>query len=257
MKPDANPTVKSADRALDILEYVADAPEAPSFSMLMAALGIPRSSLFHLLNNLQARGYLEQGAGNARYRLGQRIRDLAARVSAPPLAALVQPHLDRLTGAVNETSGFYVRVGDSMETLASAAGNQALAYTMKVGERAPLYAISGGKVALATFGDDELEAYLQRVKLEGITANTIRSRDRLRDEVVLARRDGFASSHEEFTLGITGIAVPVTRHGQFVGTLNLAIPTARFGPGQDGAFRRHLQAAAAGLSRALEASEAS
>ena len=58
MKPNPNAAVKSANRAIDILEYVADAPEPPSFSAMLAQLGIPRSSLFHLLNNLLARGYM-------------------------------------------------------------------------------------------------------------------------------------------------------------------------------------------------------
>ena len=48
MKPNPNAAVKSADRAIDILEYVADAPAPPSFSGMLTQLGIPRSSLFHL-----------------------------------------------------------------------------------------------------------------------------------------------------------------------------------------------------------------
>ena len=52
MKPKSDAAVKSANRALDILEYVADAAEPPTFSRLLADLHVPRSSLFHLLNNL-------------------------------------------------------------------------------------------------------------------------------------------------------------------------------------------------------------
>ncbi|WP_438590977.1 IclR family transcriptional regulator domain-containing protein, partial [Klebsiella oxytoca] len=76
------------------------------------------------------------------YRLGDRIRQLAAQIAGPPLATVVQPLLTQLSGALNETSAFYLRVGDAMETIASAVGQQALSYTMKMGERAPLYAIS-------------------------------------------------------------------------------------------------------------------
>lgn len=45
MKLDLVSSVKSADRIFDILEYVADAAAPPSFSQLLADLGIPRSSL--------------------------------------------------------------------------------------------------------------------------------------------------------------------------------------------------------------------
>ncbi|QCI64038.1 IclR family transcriptional regulator [Phreatobacter stygius] len=256
MKPEAHATVKSADRAFDILEYVADAPEPPSFSKLLADLAIPRSSLFHLLNNLQARGYLAQDPASARYRLGDRIRQLAGRISGPPLAAIVQPLLTQLSGVLNETSAFYLRVGDAMETIASAVGRQALSYTMKSGERAPLYAISGGKILLAAMAPVDLVAYLERVSLDEITPNTIRSKDRLREDIAAAQRDGFAYSREEFTPGITGIATAVLRHGQVFGALNLAVPTARFSQSQDGVFRRQLQSTAAALTRALEAGTA-
>ncbi|WP_204311071.1 hypothetical protein, partial [Stenotrophomonas maltophilia] len=73
---------------------------------------------------LQARGYLAQDPDSARYRLGDRIRQLAAQIAGPPLATVVQPLLTQLSGALNETSAFYLRVGDAMETIASAVGQQ-------------------------------------------------------------------------------------------------------------------------------------
>ena len=53
-------SVKSLDRGLDILEYVAGCAEPPSFSQLLGSLRIPRSSLFHLLTNLLSRNFLER-----------------------------------------------------------------------------------------------------------------------------------------------------------------------------------------------------
>jgi DNA-binding IclR family transcriptional regulator len=253
MKPDLNSSVKSADRAFDILEYVADAAEPPSFSQMLADLGIPRSSLFHLLNNLLARRYLDQDQATERYRLGDNIRLLARKTSNPPLSMVVSPFLKRLTGELNETSGFYARVGDEIEAIASATSNQALAYTMKVGERAPLYAVSGGKIALARMPAGDLEAYLRNVKFEALTPNTITSKRRLREELSAIRGGGFAYSHEEFTLGIIGIATPVEHDGRLLGALNLAVPAVRYNQDRDAVFRRHLQAMTATLLQAIAA----
>jgi IclR family transcriptional regulator, acetate operon repressor len=253
MKPDLNSSVKSADRAFDILEYVADAAEAPSFSQMLAELGIPRSSLFHLLNNLLARRYLDQDQATERYRLGDSIRLLAKKASNPPLAMIVSPFLKRLTGELNETSGFYVRVEDEVEAIASATSNQALAYTMKVGERAPLYAVSGGKIVLARMPVGDLEAYLRAVKFEAFTPNTITSKRQLREELSAIRGGGFAYSHEEFTPGIIGIATPVEHDGHLLGALNLAVPVVRYDRDREVVFRRRLQAAAATLVQAIAA----
>lgn len=251
MKPEATSSVKSADRTFDILEYVADAAEPPSFSQLLADLGIPRSSLFHLLRNLMVRGYLEQDVDTERYRLGDRVRVLAERFKGPPLATVVLPFLRQLSGELNETSGFYIRVGDTVEAIASATSGQALAFTMKVGERAPLYAVSSGKIALAHLRPEELAAYLKRVSFDTITPNTLRSRQRLRDEVAASQREGFAYSREEFTPGITGIATAVAHEGRFFGALNLAVPTARFTSDREATFRRQLRAVAASLAQKL------
>jgi DNA-binding IclR family transcriptional regulator len=250
MKLDAGPSVKSADRAFDLLECVAEAAAPPSFTALMGATGIPRSSLFHLLNTLQARGYLRQDPGGG-YRLGERLRALAARLDAPGPAALAAPHLRRLSGAVNETSGFSARRGDMAETLATIPGGQALGYTMRVGDLAPLYAVSAGKIMLAQLPEAELDAYLSRTTLAPVTPRTLRSEAALRAEIALARREGFAYSREEFTPGITGIAIAVTRGATLLGALNLAVPSARFTARQAALFRRELTGAAGMLATAL------
>ena len=251
MKPKEAASVKSADRALDILEYVADAAEPPAFSQMMGDLSIPRSSLFHLLSNLLARRYLEQDSLTERYRLGENVRILAKKISNPPLSMIVLPILKRLTGELNETSGFYVRIQNEVEAIASVTSNQALAYTMKVGERAPLYAVSGGKIALSRMPAADLDSYLRKVKLETITPNTVTSRKRLKEELFKIREQGFAHSHEEFTPGIVGIATPVEMDGRLVGALNLAVPSVRFTDDREQIFRRYLANAAATLVQAI------
>jgi DNA-binding IclR family transcriptional regulator len=253
MKQMSVSAVKSADRAFDILEFVADAAEPPSFSQLLSGLGIPRSSLFHLLSNLLARNYLVQDGASYRYRLGGRIRQLADRIQGPTLAVIVTPFLRQLSAELNETSGFYVRVGDDVEVVAAVASSQALAYTMKVGERAPLYAVSAGKMMLAYLSPDDTKSYFARLRLEAITPRTITSAARLREEIVTIRRDGVAYSREEFTPGITGIAVAVAYEAQFFGAINLSVPTARFSSEQDVAFRRQLRSAASLLAQTLHA----
>jgi DNA-binding IclR family transcriptional regulator len=248
--PDAR-SVKSADRALDILERVAEAPEPLSFSQLLASLGIPRSSLFHLLNNLLARGYLVQDAASARYFLGGKVLQLADRIRGPGLSVIVTPFLRELSAEFNETSAFYVKSGDAAEVVASVSSSQALAYTMKAGERAPLYAVSSGKVMLAHMPAGEANSYLSRIRLEALTPNTITSAARLRKEITAALRDGFGYSREEFTPGITALAIAVLDQRRFLGALNLAVPTVRFTADQEARFRDRMASVAAALSHAL------
>src|SRR3954468_21746742 len=119
MERDDAPAVKSLDRGLDILEHVAAAARPPTFSGLLADLGIPRSSLFHLLNNLQARGFLARDPDTDGYRLrGSRSR-LARAAPKPSLGGRVAPFLRDLSRELNETCGFYARRDDAVEVVAS------------------------------------------------------------------------------------------------------------------------------------------
>jgi IclR family acetate operon transcriptional repressor len=252
MKRDEPSAVKSLDRGLDILEYLASAEQPPSFSRLLADLGIPRSSLFHLLNNLQARDFIARDPATDGYRLGPNISKLGRTAPRPSFRERVLPSLQDLSNELNETCGFYVRVQNSVEVIASAISTQALSYTMKVGARAPLYAVSAGKIVLAEFSAAALKEYLAKVELVSVTPHTIRSRTRLMQEIQVVRSTGFAYSREEFTPGITAIATAVRRDGQFVGALNIAVPTVRFTSVRAAEFKEALRIKARGIAVAVE-----
>lgn len=241
MKLGETSAVKSLNRGLDILEYVAGCSEPPSFSQLLASLRIPRSSLFHLLTNLLSRNFLEREPQSERYRLGAGLVEIARKVKRPSLRDRVTPLLHQLSLEISETCGFYVRVGDSVEVVASAISTQALSYTMKVGMTAPLHAVSAGKIMLSELRPDELSQYLAGATLAPVTPHTVRSKNRLKKEIATVKATGFAYSREEFTLGITAIAAAVRCDAKFHGAINLAVPTARFTADRDAKFREALR----------------
>jgi len=251
MKLTSTAAVKSLDRGLDILEYVAGCSEPPSFSQLLANLSIPRSSLFHLLTNLLSRGFLERAPGTERYRLGAGVVAIARKVHSPSLGDRVTPFLRQLSVETGETCGFYVRIADQVEVVASAISTQALSYTMKVGMNAPLYAVSAGKIVLSELPAAELSQYLAGVTLTPVTPHTTRSKARLKKELQAIKATGFAYSREEFTLGITAIATAVRGESKLYGAINLAVPTARFTPHRDAAFRGALRRAAQVIAKEI------
>jgi IclR family transcriptional regulator, acetate operon repressor len=253
MKLGSTSAVKSLDRGLDILEYVAGCAEPPSFSQLLVTLRIPRSSLFHLLTNLLSRKFLERDPKTERYRLGEEIAKLARKVEQPSLGDRVTPFLQQLSTEVSETAGFYVQVVDAVEVVASAISTQALSYTMKVGMYAPLYAVSAGKIMLAELSAEELGQYLARVAFAPVTPHTARSKSRLKKEIQDIKAAGFAYSREEFTVGITAIATAVRSEDNFYGAINLAVPTARFTPARDADFREALRRTAQMIAKEIAA----
>lgn len=245
------PVVKSADRVLDLLELLARKAHGLTHAELSSALEIPKSSLTQLLGNLEARRYLRFAPGPNVYTLGPALLDLVGRGRvAVGLVELAQPIAERITKQTGESSSLNLLRGDQVQRVCGANASQPLQFSMTIGELAPLYAVSSGKMLLATMPDDQREAYLARVRPMKITARTIVSPTALRRQLREAASEGVAYSFEEFTPGIVGIAVAVRDEGgEVVGALNVAMPTVRDSPGH----RRAIVAALRDGARRLEA----
>jgi DNA-binding IclR family transcriptional regulator len=224
--------VKSADRVLDLFELLAGWGQELSHTDIASALKIPKSSLTQLLRNLVGRGYLEFSPASKGYRLGEAFTKLTRRTSQiRTLAACAQPILEEVTQITMESSALNQLKGDQVEVVATVSSPLRLVSHMRLGDLAPLYAVSAGKSILAYMPDAMREEYFSRVVFERITPKTISSKSKLRREIANVRRQGVAYSLEEFTIGIVGVSVPILSEAEFpVGALNIAIPTVRFTP---------------------------
>lgn len=222
--------VKSADRVLDLFELLAGWGHEMSHSEIATALEIPKSSLTQLLKNLVSRGYIDFSSVSGGYRLGEAFTRLAQRTSQTrTLLTLAAPILEEITKQTQESSTLNQLRGDQTEVIATVSSPLRLVSHMRVGDVGPLYALSGGKAILAAMPDSMIEDYLKRVVFKSITPKTISSTGQLRREIAQVRKHGVAYSLEEFTPGISGIGVAILADSGFpIGSLTLAIPTARF-----------------------------
>lgn len=246
--------VKSAARVLDIFEVLAQKGRALSHSELASELGIPKSSLSQLLANLVDRTYLALDAGKGTYELGEGLRHLVERRNRiASLPELAQPLCDRITRVTGESSSLNLRRDDAVERVCGSNSSHPLTYSMKLGERAPLYAVSSGKALLAQFTAQELDNFLASHTLAPITKHTITAATRLRKELDSIRKSGVAWSLEEFTPGIIGIAVAVRHAGEAIGAFNIALPKVRDDPEHRKRMVAALQDAAVSLEKDLSA----
>ncbi|MYM85881.1 helix-turn-helix domain-containing protein [Rugamonas sp. FT82W] len=230
MNKETGGVVKSADRVLDVLELLAESGRPLSHTEIANQLNIPKSSLTSLLRNLEARGYLRMVLGPNSYELGPSVLALARQARGGfDLKKTGSALIDRLTQTVNESSSLNVLNGDKIELLYGANSSHALVYTMRVGDRAPLHAVSSGKAILAALPPAERDALLAGLDLARVTPNTITSINRLQEELKQVERDGIAFSFEEYTLGIIGIGAAVRgADGRPVAAINLAVPSVRY-----------------------------
>jgi DNA-binding IclR family transcriptional regulator len=244
MATDASPA-KSAERALDILEYVARSPGRVAFPELAKELGIPKSSLFNLLNMLIKRKYLEKSDLRGGYNLGSAIEELSLGFGrAGSLVGRAVRRVQELAESLNETSGYYERRGDLVECLVAEVGRHPLIYNMRVGERVPLFANSCGKALLAAQPDEEIRSYISRTDFRPYTKSTILNGAALMADIRRIRKLGYGRSNGEYLPGIIAVAKVVHENGLAVGALNVVVPEIRSDEASLERVLRALEAAA-------------
>jgi len=228
----APPTVKSAMRTLDIIEYVVAHPSGVIAQDIAAALTIPVSSLSYLLGTLVERGYLKRDG--RRYLPGPGLDRLRAAPQERTLAERVEPLVRSLRARLNETVSFFIQTGWEMEALVTETAEQSLRYSIAVGTRTPMHCLAAGKAMLAALSDQDIDAYFATSTRGSFTPQTRFDEQALRAEIAAIRRSGIAHTNEEYTPGIHGIGKALIVEGHPIGAFAVAIPVPRLNPDLEG-----------------------
>lgn len=246
--------VKSAFRVLTLLELLGSEGREMQHAALATSLDIPKSSLTQLLKTLTSQGWLTYSADSKSYALGPKIASLASRQEGlKDLTAIAPTVIATLAAATGETSALNIRKGDEQEVAVTELSPHRLLSVMRCGDRAPLYATSGGKAILAALSPSALASYLARVTFAEITPNTHRTVDGLQRDLMKIRAQGYALSHEEYTPGVIGLAQSLLdAQGEVIAAVSVAMPATRFSPEIRRKTPDHIARAVGSLGRMLD-----
>lgn len=224
-----NPTVKSADRALTVVEFVADRGSA-SFTEILEGLGLPRSSAHGLLNTLCAAGWLAHNSANKQYSLGLRAWQVGQLYTGhQTLANVAKPVMDRLSASLGETVQLALLDGVENVYIAISQAPGGMRLGSSVGMRLLAHATGIGKALLSMLEPDEAERRLEAVALPRLTEKTVTDVKSLKALVTRAKTTGFALDDEEYLEGCRCVAVPLTSKGGggMYSALSVTMPAAR------------------------------
>ncbi|KPH99002.1 transcriptional regulator, IclR family [Actinobacteria bacterium OK074] len=237
--------MRTVQRAIDILGLFDESRPALSLREIVAASGLPKTTVLRILGTLRLNGLLwvdEHGryvAGPALLRWS-RLAERAWRL--PPGARAI---LRDLAAEHKETVHLYVRRDVHRVCIAQEEGPQTLRQVVRVGDELPLWA---GGVAKALLMDAP-ESLLARVADTSPYGSA--HLDTLRGWVFMARARGYATSHGEREEGLSAVAVPVRgRGGAVVAALSFGGPSTRFSEERVRGFAEALRTAAEELARA-------
>jgi IclR family acetate operon transcriptional repressor len=222
--------VQSVDRALDVLEALAEAGKPLGVGELAARTGLPQGTAHRILQSLQERGYVRRD-GARKYSLGTsavRLADGAQRA----LARSARPYLSELVTLSGETANLAVREGDDVVYIAQVSSPHTLRMFAEVGRHVPPHSTAVGKVLLAALPREVAMAILRRTGLASRTDATITDLAAFEAELDLVTAQGWAADEEEQEAGVRCVAVPVGGPGPTLAAMSLSGPADRFAGGR-------------------------
>jgi DNA-binding IclR family transcriptional regulator len=224
---DTGRPVAAVERAIALLDVLADGGGPRGVNELARTLGVHASTVSRLLGTLAAAGLVEREAASGRYRLGLRAALWGnAAVAGRDLRELARPLLAELAEITGETATLSLAAGIEAVTADYVASSQTVLSQARVGRASVAHATAVGKVLLA-FRDDALAALPAR--LEAFTPRTIVDRRQLERALDVVREQGYAEASEEREPGLHAIAVPILNgRGELAAVLGLQGPD-RFG----------------------------
>jgi IclR family acetate operon transcriptional repressor len=125
-----------------------------------------------------------------------------------------------LVATVGESANLVLLADTEVYFVATVECDRVLRVGERAGQRLPAHLSSGGKAILSCMPDSELERYstLGPAPFE-----------RLKRELLIARRDGYASNHQDTERGLTAIGVALEPlPGSIHAAICVAMPTVRF-----------------------------
>jgi IclR family pca regulon transcriptional regulator len=218
--------VQSLARGLEVITAFDADHAAMTLSAIATRAGLSRATARRFLHTLVELGYMRFD-GKQFMLTPQVLRLGTAYLSGLGLPQLVQPHLERLTAEVGESTSAAVLDGSDIVYVARVATTRIMTVGITVGTRFPAYATSMGRVLLAALSEGDLAAYLAATDLAPLTPRTIHDPAKLRTELKRIRKQGWALVDQELEAGLCSVAAPVRDGAGVVAAINISTSTHR------------------------------
>jgi len=224
--------VPALQRGLQLLgQFSRDARELTG-AELSRRLGLPRASVFRLLQTLEQMGFVERIGDSASYKLGIAVLRLGFEyLASMELTEHGRPIIDDLFAATGLSAHLVVRDGREVVFIAKSAGRSLMFSGIQVGARLPAHATVLGRVLLAGQSLDDLGRLYDGVALQAFTPQTPNTLVALKAAIDADAQRGYGISQGGFESGISTIAAPVLddRH-RVAAAVSVTVPAQRVDP---------------------------
>jgi len=220
--------VKSVVKAMKIFEELAYHGSPLSLSRLSQRVNINISTVHRSINTLVKLGYLDQNAEGL-YCLGMHAYETAEIITHNfDLRNLVHPYMEEIQASCNETTNLVVLENNQVVYLDQVESTQMVRMFASIGSKGPAYCTGSGKILLSYLNQKQLKEYIKEIDFIKYTENTIIESEKLKEELVKIREQGYALDFEEMEKGVCCVAAPIIgREGRVLAALSVSGPRTR------------------------------
>src|SRR5262245_52253299 len=210
-EPDARDGgVQSVDRALTIIETLAEDDEGYRLSDLAIRTGLSTSTVHRLLATLESRRFVQFDRTQSKWHVGARSFTVGATFARRRnFTAQAVPYLRKLRDLTRETANLAVVDDEFIIVLTRMESREIMRSLTKVGGRVAMVTSGVGKAVLATYLDADVNAIIRHHGMPRLTEKSIVRPSDLFRELRTIRRQGYAVDDEEAQVGLRCVAAVV------------------------------------------------
>ncbi len=244
--------VQSVDRAIRLLEALAEKKRFVSLQAVSEETGLNASTAHRLLHTLEWHDLVRRDPSTRKYGLGLGLLRLAAALrSQLDLRVEAKPFLESLAEETEESANLVVADGHHVVYVDQAASTQPVRAFTRVGARAQLHCTGVGKAILAFLPEEERRAVLDG-ELRAYTPTTITNPLRLEQELARIRESGVSRDMGERQADVRCVASPVfDDRSRVVAAISISGPGHRLDRRRMAELEPAVRKAGRDLSRAL------
>jgi DNA-binding IclR family transcriptional regulator len=241
----------TVSKALSLLTLFNHARPAIGLSDFTRLSAMNKATVYRLLAELQAAGFVEQVGGDRAYRLGPEVLRLAAlREAAVPILSVSRAVLDDLCAVTGETAHMSLVRGDQLHTLAHAYSPRHATRVMMDDAEVISFHGTGSGLAVLAFAEPAFTDRILSLPLPAHTDRTLTDPAAIRAALDGVRATGIAESVGGFEADVHSHAAPIFGADQRpIGALAVAAPVSRMTPAARLAVRAALKRAARSLTQ--------
>lgn len=246
-------SVPAVERALRLLEVLAESKRGYTLSELARVLRLPRSSTHCLLLTLERQGYLHRHEETGRYMFGAKLLNLVnMALSRMELRERAAPYLHALMRRTGLTVHMAIVDRGEAVLVEKVEPPGLVRLATWIGKRMDIHCTGVGKALLAHLPEDEVERLIRERGLPRHNENTIVSPKRLREELRRIRERGYSLDDEEDEIGLRCLGAPIFDHrGHVVASVSVAGTIAQITGENMAELAEAVKEAAAAISRQL------